>query len=522
MRLPMTKVLLVSPRHDGQSIWVYDQMCRALGAGYFTPPLGLLTVAALLPKHWDVSFIDRNFEDLREADLDRADVVMTGGMLTQRTDVMEIIRLTHARSRPVVVGGFDATASPDAYGQADYIVLGEAETSLSEFIGAWEAGVVRGVFGRDRKKANLAASPQPRYDLIRLSDYLAPGIQFSRGCPYTCEFCDIIEVYGRVPRVKTLGQIGCELDALFQAGHRGLVFFVDDNLIGDRRHARDLLRYLITWQRLHGYPFDFYTSLTINVCDDEELLSLFAHANFPNVFIGIESPEPATLITAKKKQNVAVGDLLAAVSRIHQAGIFVTAGFVIGFDSEKGNVAEAMIRFIDAAAITIAGPALLVALPDTQLSRRLSAEGRLAPAMPSSSPGTASVHVLNFRTLRPRKDILADYAEILAAVFSPQAYFSRLRAQCAAVRRPRLARRLEPFAVWQNVAKLLRLLRRMSKETYTVRKEFWHSVRFCLRTNPRALRYVLQIGAAYVDYGSSARRLIDDAQRGIGSAQPSG
>ena len=288
------------------------------------------------------------------------------------------IELAQARGKPVVVGGPDVTSAPEAYAQADFQVLGEAEGVIEAFIEAWSAGSLKGVFEAEKFKIDVTKTPIPRYDLLKRSQYLYYGVQFARGCPFTCEFCDIIELYGRAPRVKTAEQILAELDTLYRTGYRGHLDFVDDNFIGNKKAVKAVLPHLIAWQKAHGYPFQFSTEASINLADDAALLALMREANFLNIFVGIESPDPETLVSTQKKQNTR-RVLDDSVRKIYRAGIFVHAGFIVGFDSEKDGVAAGMTDFIEAAAIPVCMVGLLFALPHTQLGRRLEKEGRMLP-----------------------------------------------------------------------------------------------------------------------------------------------
>lgn len=501
------RVLFINPAHRDQNIWTYDRMSEALGAKFFTPPLGLLTVAALLPKSWDIRLVDRNFANITSEDLRNADVVLTGGMLTQRTDTLEIISLSQRHGVQVVVGGFDASASQAIYSSADVIVVGEAETCIDELINAILTRVRGRILGSTGQRADMSRTRAPRYDLIDLADYLAPGIQFSRGCPYTCEFCDIIEIYGRQPRTKTWAQIEPELDALYDRGHRGLVFVVDDNLIGNRGLLRGVLAGLIAWQKRKRFPFEFYSSSTINVANDPDLLNLLRAANFTTLFVGIESTDLETLRLARKKQNTQM-DQLGAIHTIHKAGLFVTAGFVLGFDGEPPSAASDILAFIEAASLPIAGTSLLVALPETQLWRRLEKEGRLRA---SDAWAQQLLRPLNFEPRRPRSAILEDYAHALEGTYATDSYFRRLRRQLATVPPTRLPRRPGLRHRLRNMKRLIRLLTVLRREP-ALWREFWRTVWFCVRHSPWHLRAGVAISAAFLDYGPSALRIAAEAR----------
>src|SRR6516165_1460107 len=289
-------VLMLYPRFVADTFWSFAESCELMGARRPTAPLGLITVAAMLPTSWEVRLIDCNTDAVDEADIAWADVIFTGGMLPQQADTLRLIELCHAHRKPVVVGGPDATSSPHVYAAADFRVLGEAEGVIDKFIAAWEAGARAGIFTAPKFQTDVTRTPIPRYDLLRLDHYLYASVQYSRGCPFTCEFCDIIELYGRAPRTKTTPQLLAELDTLYALGYRGHVDFVDDNLIGNKKAVRAFLPHLKAWQEAHNFPFEFSTEASINLADDHELLALMRECGFFTVFVGIESPDPDALI----------------------------------------------------------------------------------------------------------------------------------------------------------------------------------------------------------------------------------
>src|SRR6478736_3100280 len=419
---------MIYPRFGAGTFWNFAAACELFGAKYPTAPLGLITVAALLPAEWTIRLIDRNIETLPDGDLEWADLVMTGGMLPQYFDTIEIIELCRARGKPVVVGGPGVTSIPYGYSKADFQVLGEAEGIIDKFIAAWEAGAREGVFEAEKFKVDVSKSPIPRFDLLKVQHYLHIGVQFSRGCPFTCEFCDIIELYGRVPRAKTNPQMLSELDELYRLGYRGHIDFVDDNLIGNKKAVKAFLPELAKWLEAHDYPFEFTTEASINLADDQELLMLMNRANFVGVFVGIESPDAATLVAMRKKQNTR-RSIAESIHRLYASGLFVTAGFIVGFDSETQSSADVMVELIEEAAIPVCMVGLLYALPNTQLGRRLEKEGRIFPHPERDDLKTADQCTmgLNFTTLRPRQEILADYAHILERIYDPVAYAGRLQ-----------------------------------------------------------------------------------------------
>jgi len=507
-----TNVLLVYPRFAEATFWNFAAACELFGARYPAAPLGLITVAAQLPAGWNLRLIDRNAEELIAADLDWADLVMTGGMLAQHNDLLEVIRIVQAHDRPIAIGGPGTTSVPEAYRHADFQVLGEAEGIIDQFIAAWNAGARKGVFQAEKFTADVTRSPIPRFDLLKFDYYLHIGVQFSRGCPFTCEFCDIIELYGRVPRTKTTPQMLAELDELYRLGYRGHVDFVDDNLIGNKKAVKAFLPHLARWLDEHDCPFEFTTEASLNLADDAELLQLMNEANFVGVFTGIESPDTETLNAMRKKQNTR-RSIADSIHRIYGAGMFVTAGFIVGFDSEKGSIAQPMIDLIEEAAIPVAMVGLLYALPNTQLTRRLTGEGRLH-ALPEIIPagyGDQCLLGLNFDTARPRRDVLADYERVLQKIYEPEAFAGRLRRLAGLLdnsKRKRQTRATDARRKGNGVDMLYRLLANVPEPRDMFRQTLSH----CLSTNPRSARWLMALMALYLHVGPFSRYVIEQIQ----------
>ncbi len=372
--------LLVFPKFNPNSFWNLQAVCDIWGARCPAPPLGLITVAALLPASWNLRLVNRNAEELTDADLAWADLVMTGGMLPQQDDAIAVIEMCqqarqagrdrrpgcHVEPGHLPPRGFSrARRGRRPYRPVRRRVVGGAAT---------------GVFEGEKFQADVTKSPTPRFDLLNFEHYLYVGVQFSRGCPFNCEFCDIIELYGRVPRAKTNEQMLSELDTLYRLGHRGHVDFVDDNLIGNKKALKRFLPALTAWQKQRGYPFQFSTEASMNLADDAELLRMLREANFFLVFVGIESPDTATLISMQKKQNTR-RSLADSVHRIYQAGMVVIAGFIVGFDNEAASVADTMADCIEATSIPVCHgrPPHRVAEHATHAPAR---EGRPPPAVP--------------------------------------------------------------------------------------------------------------------------------------------
>jgi radical SAM superfamily enzyme YgiQ (UPF0313 family) len=507
-----TNALLVFPKFNPNSFWNLQALCDIWGARFPAPPLGLITLAALLPASWNLRLVNRNAEELREADFAWADLVMTGGMLPQQEDTLAVIALCKSHGKPVVVGGPDAMSSPETYAHADFLVLGEAEGLIDQLVAAWSDGARTGEFKGEKFQVDVTKSPTPRFDLLDFNHYIYVGVQFSRGCPFNCEFCDIIELYGRVPRTKTNEQMLAELDALYRLGYRGHVDFVDDNLIGNKKALKRFLPSLRAWQLARGYPFRFSTEASMNLADDANLLAMLREANFFTVFVGIESPDTETLISMQKKQNTR-RSLEDSVHRIYQAGLAVIAGFIVGFDSEKASVADAMVDCIVATSIPVCMVGLLTALPNTQLTRRLAGEGRLLPL--TAGRGDQCSGGLNFITLRERHEVLADFRAILCSIYEPAAYFSRVRKVAQLLDKPRLPVRFSPRLAWRDLKALGRLLRFVTFRRTDLGQYLWSAIFDCLRHKPRNLEFVLAMTAFYLHLGSFAQVLIKDLDRQI-------
>jgi radical SAM superfamily enzyme YgiQ (UPF0313 family) len=494
-------ILLVFPRFNPNSFWSLKGVLDVIGVRCPAPPLGLITLAALLPQTWDFRLVDRNAEELTDDDLNWADLVMTGGMLPQQPDTLYIIDLCRSRDIPVVVGGPDVTSSPHIYDSANFRVLGEAEGVTEQFVDAWTGGAMAGMFAATKFTADVAKSPIPRFDLLNTKNYVYVCVQFSRGCPFNCEFCDIIELYGRLPRTKSNEQMLGELDTLFHLGYRGHVDFVDDNLIGNKKALKRFLPALQQWQKKRGYPFKFSTEASINLADDADLLRMMREANFFNVFVGIESPNADTLVLMQKKQNTR-RSLADSVHRIYGAGMAVTAGFIIGFDDERDSVSEAMINCVKETSIPVCMIGLLAALPTTQLTRRLQKEGRLFrdyEVVKDATHGCQCTNGLNFCTRRPRGDIIEDYRRVLQSIYDAAAYFERVRTvgralNCLDIRRRMVLNKSE-------LLMLARVVWHMGIRTPGLRRHFWRTFIDCAWHNPGAMDQVFRLMALYLHLG---------------------
>lgn len=416
---PALKVLMIWPRFPS-SFWSFDGIMDLVPIETDQPPLGLLTVGALCPKNWTLRLIDRSFEDLLDADILWADLVMVSGMRVQKDDIRETLLRARGLGKRTMIGGPFASSEPELLLRlADHLVVGEPDEIFPEIAADLERGSAKRLYVI-KEKPDISKTPLPRFDLLKIDKYASMAVQFSRGCPFQCEFCDIITIYGRKPRTKRPSQLLAELDALFELGWRDQVFIVDDNFIGNHKLALELAVELQEWQKSRGYPMLLYTEASIDLAQRTELIEAMVKSNFFYVFIGIESPSPKSLAEAKKFQNLR-RDPLESIRFIQSQGLWVTAGFIIGFDSDTEDIFERQTEFIERAAIPWAMAGFLQAPPTTPLYDRMLKEGRLL----IESAATSNFDPPNFRTLLPLPVLLEGYREILLSLYAPAAFYDR-------------------------------------------------------------------------------------------------
>jgi len=413
------KILLVYPKFP-TTYWSFKYSLPLVKKKGTIPPLGLLTVAAMLPSYYEVELVDMNFMPLSDETIAQVDLVFTSAMLIQKDSLARLAKRCKRLHVPIVAGGPYPSSCPEKIEDIDYFVLNEAEVTLPLFLDDWEKGRAKKVY-IDQRKPDLSMSPTPRFDLIQLKSYGSMALQYSRGCPFNCEFCDIIEIFGHKSRTKTNHQILTELNLLYSLGWRGSVFFVDDNFIGNKRNVKTLLSCIVDWQRDRDYPFDFFTEASIDLAGDEELLDLMCSAGFNMVFVGIETPDEATLINTGKRQNIKQ-DMLQSIKNIQNKGIEVTGGFIVGFDDDPPDIFEKQIRFIQDSGIALAMVGLLTALPNTQLYRRLEKEGRL---LKDSTGNNTHDLQINFKPNMDMNRLVTGYKHIISQIYSPKVYFDR-------------------------------------------------------------------------------------------------
>ena len=419
----MPTALLVYPEHP-PTFWGADHALEMSRVKATHPPLGLLTVAAMFPASYELRVVDMNVSTLHDADLEWADVVFTSTMVTQHVSLRTVVERCNRAGVPVVAGGPHPTTFHEEIEGVDHFVLDEAEETFAEFLRDLESGTARRVY-REKRKPDVTRSPVPRFDLIDIKSYATMSVQFSRGCPFDCEFCDIIKLYGRVPRTKSPEQILAELDSLYRLGWRGPVFLVDDNFIGNRRDALKLLPAIAEWQKARGYPFTLSTEASANLALMDAMMDAMIEAGFDGVFVGIETPNPKALLKTKKKQNTNKAQdnfLHHAVRKIQRRGMQVQGGFILGLDSDDEGVFDAQIEFIQEAGIPVAPIYLLTALKGTDMYERMKSEGRLL-----ETPLGTNAMVLNFKTELEYGTLIDGYKRVLSTLYDPtlENYFSR-------------------------------------------------------------------------------------------------
>ncbi|WP_295476166.1 B12-binding domain-containing radical SAM protein [Synechococcus sp. UW140] len=419
------RTLFVYPEFP-KTFWSYEKILELVNRKVLLPPLGLVTVAALLPQHWQMKLVDRNVREVTEAEWNWAELVVISGMIVQKSDMAAQIAKAKERGLPVAVGGPFASSTPDApeLNLVDFKVLDEGEITLPMFIEAIERGDTSGRFSSNGEKPDVTSTPVPRFDLLELDAYDSMSVQFSRGCPFQCEFCDIIVLYGRKPRTKNPEQLVAELQALYDLGWRRSIFLVDDNFIGNKRNAKLLLPAMRDWLSERGYPFSFATEASVDLAADDDLLQLMAECRFESVFLGIETPDEASLSVAGKHQNTR-SSLEEAVDHITSYGIRVMAGFIIGFDGELAGAGDRIVRFVSLTGIPAAMMGMLQALPNTGLWHRLEKEGRLIQEK-ADAKGVNQTNLLNFVPTRPIREIANEYVQAFCELYEPNAYIDRV------------------------------------------------------------------------------------------------
>ena len=414
------RALLICPEFP-LSFWSFRKSSRLRGSKTINPPLGLITVAALLPSEWELRLVDLNTRSLTGEDWQWADLILISAMYIQRDGLVALVREAKLRGKTVVAGGPYPTSLPEAVLEAggDFVVRGEGENTMPLLLEAMRHGKT-GII-ENNEKPDLTTSPIPRFDLLRLEDYASFTIQTSRGCPFDCEFCDVVNLFGRTPRYKTPQQVIAELETLYRLGARGSAFICDDNFIGSKKQARALLQEITPWLRSRGEPFTFLTQASVNLGQDLEMIDLMTAANFDKVFIGIESPDENVLQISHKFHNIK-NPLVESLQNIQRNGLDVVGSFIIGLDGEKKGAGERICAFIEQTAIPMAMLGVLQAAPHTRLWHRLEREGRLRQ---DTGDDLGTFSAMNFEPDRSEADIMQEYVDAWDYLYEPSRYLAR-------------------------------------------------------------------------------------------------
>ena len=471
------RVLCVFPQYT-PAFGTFNHAYRLMkGVRAFMPPQGLLLIAAYMPESWPVRFIDENIRRATAADFAWADVVVVSGMHVQASQVYDITDRAHAAGKSVILGGPSASAAPELYPDIDYLHVGEMGDATDEIIALVDASAARPAEQMKfvtKERLPLQEFPIPAYDLIPLKRYLMLTIQFSSGCPYLCEFCDIPGLYGRQPRLKTPQQITAELDAMRRQVHPPVVYFVDDNFVGNRKAAKDMLPVLVEWQKQHGYPLQFACEATLNIAKQPEILRLMREASFLGLFVGIETPEADALHAMRKDQNNAV-PMMELIKTLNDYGLEVTSGIILGLDTDSDDTESRLKDFIDISQIPMLTINLLQALPKTPLWDRLHKAERLA-----DDPSLES----NVRFLRPYDEVVATWRRCIAYANDPERLFSRFHHQVDSTYVNRMIPPAKGKLNWANLSGALVLAFRVFWHIGVLsdyRKPFWRAARHAMR-----------------------------------------
>lgn len=413
-----TNALLLYPQVP-DTFWSFKYILKFLRRKAAHPPLGLLTVASLMPSDWDIRLVDTNVTQLTDEDLNWADMVFISAMIVQKSSTRKLIDRCHSFDKKIIGGGPLFHSETDEFCDVDHLILGESEVTLQLFLNDLASGDTRHIYDSE-EKPDLARTPLPRWDLISFKNYASMSIQYSRGCPFNCEFCDVVKLNGRRPRTKTPEQMQREFQALFDHGWKGRLFVVDDNFIGNTVKVKEVLKALIKWQKEHHYPFTLYTEASVNLANDDELMTLMSTAGFDCVFLGLETPDEESLKECGKHQNCGK-DLVGMIQTIQKHGIEVMGGFILGFDNDAHSIFERQFEFISKSGVMKAMVGLLQALPGTKLYDRLKVEGRLL----LNGSGDNCDGSTNFRTRMDPKILREGYQRLLNHLYSPKEYYAR-------------------------------------------------------------------------------------------------
>lgn len=489
------KILLVYPEFP-ETFWSFKHALKFITKKANSPPLGLLTVAALIPSEWEQRLVDLNVTALRDRDLDWADYVFISAMTVQRESTAHIIRRCNERRVKLVAGGPLFTETYEDFSAVNHLVLNEAEITLPLFLDDLAQGCPKPIYKSDQW-ADIARTPIPRWDLVDMGQYASMDLQYSRGCPFNCDFCDITALYGRLPRTKEKDQFLKELESLYRLGWRGSVFMVDDNFIGNRRKLEEeILPAIHGWQSQRRFPFRFYTQTSIDLSDDEALMRQMVEAGFQMVFVGIETPCEESLSECRKVQNKN-RDLVACVKRMQRNGLQVQGGFIVGFDHDPPSIFERQIEFIQKSGIVTAMVGILSAVKGTELYHRLSRERRIL----EGETGNNTDGTVNFIPKMPYQQLVSGYRKIIRTIYTPRFYYQRIR---------EFMGEFSPFPLpgsavrFDDVKALLKsvvIIGVLGKE----RIYYWELLLWSLVKKPR----LLPMAVTYAIYGFHFRKVFD-------------
>ena len=488
------KILLVYPEIP-VTYWGFQHALKFISKKAAFPPLGLLTIAAMLPDTYEKKLVDLNVEKLTDRDLQWADYVFISAMLIQKASVGEILDRCRALGVKTVAGGPLFTSERDAYAAVDHLVLNEGEITMPEFLADLERGTAGHVYTTDQW-ADIKTTPLPQWSLLKLKKYSSLNIQYSRGCPFNCEFCDVTTLFGHSPRTKETAQILLELDAIYETGWRGELFFVDDNFIGNKtKLMEEVLPAITDWAERHGHPYCFMTEVSINLADDEALMRAMVGAGFNSVFVGIETPDESCLAECQKAQNKN-RDLIACVKKIQEYGMEVMGGFIVGFDNDKETIFQRMVKFIQESGIVTAMVGLLNAPIGSNLYKRLQKEGRLE----SRFTGDNTDFTMNFVPKMDRELLENGYQHIVKTIYSPKYYYERVTSFLS---------RYNPVRISEgyNLSDIRAFLRSIFKIGIfgKERKYFWRLLRWSARNKPDTF----PVAVRFSIYGYHFRKLYE-------------
>jgi radical SAM superfamily enzyme YgiQ (UPF0313 family) len=486
---------MVYPQNP-DTFWSFKHVLRFVSKRSTFPPLGLLTIAAMLPRDWQIKLVDLNVERLKDSDLRWADYVMLSAMIVHKESVNEIVARCNSLHKPIIAGGPLFTTGHQDFPAVQHFVLGEAEDVMPQLVADMLSGAVKPRY-QALNRPDVTRVPVPRWDLINLKHYVTMAIQFSRGCPFDCEFCDIIIMNGRVPRTKTPTQLIGELETLRLQGWKDMVFIVDDNFIGDKKRTKVLLREMVAWRERVRPTMGFFTEASVNLADDPELCDLMAKAGFTKVFVGIETPVAESLQECHKLQNKG-RDLVESIKTLQRAGMEVMGGFIVGFDNDQHDIFKRQFEFIQRSGVVTAMVGLLQALPQTKLYQRLLREGRLL----SAATGNNTEAVLNFKTKLSRDFLQSGYRDLMKKLYEPKVYYQRIRTflESHRPRGPRLRVSPSDFRAFVKSFWMLGIWERG-------RHNYWRFFWSVLLRRPRQLPHAIELAVIGYHFRRIARSL---------------